>query len=433
MNQRINIFRSLKNKISQKISRNILVFENFRIAFASIRSNALRSVLTILIITIGIMALVGILTAIDAIKNSINSEFSRMGANTFTITSRGMHIQIGDNRYRTKNHAAISHREAERFKNEFDFPASVALSTRATGTGTVKYLSLKTNPNTPVLGVDENFLFNSGNEIEKGRNFTQQEVRDGKNYVVVGTDIVTTLFKNNENPIDKVVSIGNGKYRIVGILKKRGSSMGGNEDKICFIPYTNVRQYFPQPNMTYRISVKPQQSYMMEAAISESEGLFRVIRGLSVKDESDFNIVKSDNLANLLLENIRYVTVAATLIGIITLFGAAIGLMNIMLVAVAERTREIGTRKAIGATSKTIKQQFLFEAILIGQLGGFFGILLGILIGNMVSMMVSTAFIIPWMWIFGGVILCLGVSLASGLMPAIKASKLDPIEALRYE
>ncbi len=433
MNQRINIFRSLKNKISQKISRNILVFENFRIAFASIRSNALRSVLTILIITIGIMALVGILTAIDAIKNSINSEFSRMGANTFTITSRGMHIQIGDNRYRTKNHAAISHREAERFKNEFDFPASVALSTRATGTGTVKYLSLKTNPNIPVLGVDENFLFNSGNEIEKGRNFTQQEVRDGKNYVVVGTDIVTTLFKNNENPIDKVVSIGNGKYRIVGILKKRGSSMGGNEDKICFIPYTNVRQYFPQPNMTYRISVKPQQSYMMEAAISESEGLFRVIRGLSVKDESDFNIVKSDNLANLLLENIRYVTVAATLIGIITLFGAAIGLMNIMLVAVAERTREIGTRKAIGATSKTIKQQFLFEAILIGQLGGFFGILLGILIGNMVSMMVSTAFIIPWMWIFGGVILCLGVSLASGLMPAIKASKLDPIEALRYE
>lgn len=410
-----------------------VLFENLKISVHAVRSNGLRTILTMMIIAIGILALVGILTAIDAIKLTISNEFTRMGANTFTIQSRGMRVQIGDKRYRTKNHAQISYREAMRFKKEFDFPAEVSVNIRATGRATVKYLSEKTNPNIPVIGADENYLATSGTDLSMGRNFVEQEVLSGRNFVLLGSKIKKKLFKEKEDPIGKDIAIGNGRYQVIGILEEKGSSMGFSDDDVCIIPVNNVRQYFSRPNMSYSISVKPQTDINMEAAIGEAEGLFRVVRGLSAKDESDFNISKSDNLAQMLLENISLVTIAATFIGLITLMGAAIGLMNIMLVSVAERTREIGTRKALGATSKTIKQQFLFESVIIGQLGGIIGIIGGIVIGNIVASIVGSPFIIPWGWIIGGVILCLVVGLLSGLLPAIKASKLDPIEALRFE
>ncbi len=172
---------------------------------------------------------------------------------------------------------------------------------------------------------------------------------------------------------------------------------------------------------------------LMDAAEGEAEGVFRQVRNLDVKDESDFHINKSDSIANMMIENLKFVTIAATLIGIITLFGAVIGLMNIMLVSVTERTREIGIRKAIGAKSSTIRQQFLFESVLIGQMGGAIGIILGILVGNLVSMIIGTSFFIPWPWIIMGVVLCFLVGVVSGYYPAQKASKLDPIMALHYE
>jgi putative ABC transport system permease protein len=185
--------------------------------------------------------------------------------------------------------------------------------------------------------------------------------------------------------------------------------------------------------MNFRISVMPKSAQLLDAAIGEAESAFRNIRGLNILDDTDFVVEKSDNLVNVLLDNIKYVTLAATVIGFITLMGAAIGLMNILLVTVAERTREIGIHKAMGANSHSIKQQFLIESIVIGQLGGLLGIVLGILAGNGVSALIGSSFIIPWQWMLAGVVLCLIVSLASGVLPAIKASKLDPIEALRYE
>jgi putative ABC transport system permease protein len=249
---------------------------------------------------------------------------------------------------------------------------------------------------------------------------------------VIGADMVNVLFKGNEDPIDKIITVGNGKFRVIGVLKAKGMSFGGM-DKVVVLPYTNVRQYYSRPNMSYNILVMPHEANLMDMSVSEAEGVFRKIRGLNAMDESDFNITKSDNLIKILLENLKYVTLAATLIGVITLFGAAVGLMNIMLVSVTERTHEIGTRKAIGAKRGTIRSQFLFETIVIGQLGGALGIVLGILVGNVISLAIKSPFIVPWAWIFGGVAVCFVVAIVSGLFPAIKASRLDPIAALRYE
>ncbi len=410
-----------------------LVFENISIAFQSIRSNLLRSVLTILIIAVGISALVGILTAIDSIKNAITADFTRLGANTFSIQSRGMRIQIGNQRYRSKNYSYISYFQAKGFREQFHFPATVSISVMATGTATVKYESKKTNPNVMVRGIDENFLQTAGYDVNEGRNFSMQEAFDGANVALIGAEMVPKLFSRDEDPIGKLLSIGNGKYTVIGILKSKGSGFGETGDRLVFLPFTNVRQYFARPNMNFRISVHPNSAQLMDAATGEAEAVFRNIRKLNISDDSDFIVEKSDNLVNILLDNIKYVTMAATVIGVITLLGAAIGLMNILLVTVAERTREIGIRKAIGANSGTIRQQFLIESIIIGQLGGALGIVLGILAGNGVSLLIGSSFIIPWEWIIGGVTVCLVVSFASGVIPAVKAAKLDPIEALRYE
>ena len=410
-----------------------LVVENISIAFQSIRSNLLRSVLTILIIAVGISALVGILTAIDSIKNAITADFTRLGANTFSIQSRGMRIQIGNQRYRSKNYSYISYFQAKDFRDQFHFPAVVSISTTATNTATVKYESKKSNPNVIVRGVDENYLSTDGYDIENGRNISMQEAFDGTNVALIGAEMVPKMFPKGVDPIGKLLTIGSGKYVVVGTLKSKGSGFGETGDRLVFLPFANVRQYFAQPKMNFRISVHPNSAQLMDAATGEAEGVFRNIRKLNTLDDSDFIIEKSDNIVNILLENIKYVTMAATIIGVITLLGAAIGLMNILLVTVAERTREIGIRKAIGANSGTIRQQFLIESIIIGQMGGALGIVLGILAGNGISLFIGSAFIIPWNWMIGGVTVCLLVSFASGVIPAVKAAKLDPIEALRYE
>jgi len=246
-------------------------------------------------------------------------------------------------------------------------------------------------------------------------------------------EVVKTLFKHNENPIGKIISIGPGLYRVVGTLREKGSSLGFTGDRACFLPLNNVRQYFSRPNMNYTISVMVTHPDQMDAAIGEATGIFRQIRKDRLGEENSFSIVRSNTVANMLIGLTGNITIGATFIGLITLFGAAIGLMNIMLVSVTERTREIGIRKAIGARRRTIRNQFLFEAIVIAQMGGVLGIIAGVIMGNIVSMITGSAFVIPWGWVLGGIFLTFIVALASGIIPANKAARTDPIESLRYE
>jgi putative ABC transport system permease protein len=407
-----------------------LVIENIKIALNSVRTNLLRTILTIFIIAIGITALVGIQTAIQSIQSSINSNFTSMGANTFNIRNKSARVQIGQKGRKAKKFKSISFAEAISFKENNAILTSI--STRATSGGVIKYGSKKSDPNIDIMGVDENYLITSGYTLKEGRNINNEESLSNKNVVLLGTETANIFFKN-ESALGKIVTIGNNKYTIIGVLNSKGSSMSFGGDKNCLIPISNARQHFGYANQSFTISCLAIGSDKLETSISESISKMRIVRKLKPKEDNNFDIIRSDNLAQILINNLKYVSIAASIIGIITLFGSAIGLMNIMLVSVTERTKEIGVRKALGATPTFIKNQFLIEGIVICQIGGIVGIILGIVVGNITSIFTGGTFVIPWLWICYGLIICIVVGIASSLFPAIKAAKLDPVEALRYE
>lgn len=418
------------------------------LSFRSIRGNKLRTGLTISIIAFGIMALVGIFTAIESIRSSIYNNFASMGANGFTIRNWEMNIRIGGGDKATKGNKnedkkkvktsrrneSITYLQAEDFKKRYDFPATVSLSVSGGWMSTVFHQDKKTDPNVRIMGSDQNYLKLNGYTLQNGRNFSNLDLESGRNVAILGMDVAKKLFGNNlRDVINNTVRLGTVRYRVIGILAAKGSSNMFSGDNVVITTVNNVRRVFNRANPSYQIGVMVDQAQQLDQAIGEATGTFRVARKLNVDEANNFYISKSDNIAQMLMGSISKVKIAAIFIGFITLFGSAIGLMNIMLVAVAERTREIGVSKALGAKSVSIRRQFLYEALLISLLGGILGIILGIVIGNIVSLLMSTDFVIPWNMILIGILICTFVGIVSGIYPAIKASKLNPINALRYE
>lgn len=406
--------------------------EVIRISFNNVRSNLLRSILTMMIIAFGIMALVGILTAIDTILFSMNDNFSSLGANSFSIKRTEI---AGNQRGRQRKQGEIiTFRQAEDFAQRYDFPGTVTLGFNASSTTTVKYKDKKSNPTVGVRGIDHHYLDVFSYDIEFGRNFTAQEAERSGYNAIVGTEIVETLFDGqSERALGKQISVGSHKYKIIGVLKSQGSSMNSNADRRVYIPLLTAKNIYGSEESHYFIDVATSNATQMDEAIAYSTGLMRNIRKLKAQEENDFEITTSAGIITILRDITFELRMATIAIGLMTLFGAAIGLMNIMLVSVTERTREIGVIKALGATEKVIMTQFLTEAIIICQLGGIFGIILGILVGNVVTLLIGGNFLIPWAWIALGLFVCLVVGLVSGLYPALRAAKLDPIESLRYE
>ena len=410
-----------------------LVRENIRIALNSIRTQLLRTILTVLIIAIGITALVGILTAVSALENTITSDFSSMGANTFNIQRYEFNTQRQSGREVQKINPIISYRDVKAFEDTYDFPfTKVSVSFVGTSAAEVKYENKKTDPEVTVLGINENYIQNSGLEVSEGRELNYFDVQNSNSVCVVGSDIVKALL-SDVNPINQTISIRGAKFKVIGVLKSKGSTFGNNQDLRVMLPIQKARTLFTNANINYSLSIKVEKKDMLEGAQDDAILTFRNIRGLNPVEDNNFGIERSDDLLNRIGSITQYLYIAAWVISIITILGSSIALMNILFVSVTERTREIGVRKALGAKKKTIAFQFFLEAIIIGQLGGILGIILGVLIGYGVSAAADFKFATPWLAMFSAFTIAFIVAVVAGLLPAIKAAKLDPVESLRYE
>lgn len=405
--------------------------ENLRIAFNSIKSQLLRTILTVCIIAIGIMALVGILSLVNALENTISSDFASMGSNTFNLKQYAFTTRNREER--NAINPVIDYRQAKKFIDNYEFPtAQTAISFTGTRTAEVKYKSNKTDPEATVLGVNDFFLKNSGLKIKQGRNFTSFDISNNTRVCIIGSDFSKNIFKE-DNPIGKTISIRGTKFKIISILEEKGATFGNNQDLRVLIPIQVARSIYTQPYIDYSVSVMVDNASFLDAAQEKAVLTFRNIRGLSPIESNNFGIGRSDDLLNQISEITSSLNIAAWAISLITIFGSCIALMNIMLVSVTERTREIGVRKALGAKKSTIALQFLYEAIIVGQLGGLTGIIAGIGIGSLIAYQLDFVFTTPWTAIISATLITFVVAVLSGLFPALKAARLDPVESLRYE
>ena len=421
--------------------------DSFVLAWRTVKSNKLRTGITVAIIAFGIMALIGIITAISAMNQSLKENFSFMGANAFSIRYKEMNARMGGpnqgeefskskkgkKEKKSNLDKVIRLEESTYFKEHYGFNrAQVSVYRRGNGNNEIHYKNKKTNPQIAMFGADENYLAVGGYTLATGRNLNAVDLQSGRNVAVIGSNVAAKLNPARpEKMLDKIILVSGKPYRVVGLLKSKGSSAMMRQDDVVITSVKNLRQY--QINNSYQIGVMVNNVAELEPAIGEATDQMRKARRLIPTETENFVIDKSDKFAEMFIGFLAGISGAAGAIGMITLIGAAIGLMNIMLVAVNERTREVGLIKALGGKKKDVRRQFLFESILISILGAIFGIILGVLVGNIFSIVLGTGFVIPWMWVAIGIIICTVVGLVAGIYPAMKAASLNPINALRYE
>lgn len=423
----------MKRRTSATPRRNrrlTLAAENIDMALRAVRSNRLRSSLTIAIIALGITSLVGILTAVDSMDATLKDAYSRMGAGIINI--RSLYSMPAD-MSRIRNSREISRAQAERFTDYYRAPATVTIFTTVLSGTRAEAGQRRTNPTIDVIATDGNYLKYNMLELSSGRGISSADVEGGRFYCILGDNVARTLFEAQDDPVGQTVHISGRSYIVIGVTAPVGNNAGGSMDGSILVPYTNAMANLATSTPDFTIGILPDPSVSPEAAATEAEMTFRAVRRLAPFDDADFRITRSEAVIEELNSTMRTLTIAAIVIGLVTLTGAAVGLMNIMLVSVRERAREIGTRKALGAASKRIRAQFLMESVIIGQTGGLIGIAAGILIGNIIAAVMQASFVIPWLWMLLAIALCMAVGILSGYIPAKRAAALDPIECLRYE
>jgi putative ABC transport system permease protein len=417
------------------------------LSYRTIKSNKLRTGITVAIIAMGIGALILIITSIEAASKSLTTTFSTMGANSFSLRFKERTIRFGGGNRDTKKVSKaslkekksntgklITYDEARAFKENYTFPAAVSIAIGGPNNAVVNTASKKTNPDVRVVGADEDYLLINGYKLAYGRNISKTEVETGRSVCVLGSIVADKLYPGSASKaVDQVIKVNHNSYRVIGVLEDKGSSAFANPDKVVITSCNNIRRLYQIQNQSFNIAVMVNDLKMMEVAVGEAQGTFRPIRKLDVKEENNFFVDKSDSIAEKVITNLGFLKYATIAIAFITLIGAAIGLMNIMLVAVNERTKEVGLIKALGGKSSDVRAQFLWESVLISLIGAAAGITAGLVFGNLVGMYLKSGFVFPLGWVIAAIFMCSVVGILAGLYPAHKAAKLNPIEALRHE
>ena len=404
--------------------------EILRLALASLSANKLRSALTMLGIAVGVFSVIGVMTVITGLRGSIEDGLNQLGANSFQISKfPGISFSNPWNRFR--NRRDITYAQATRFRELMAGTAEISLSLRNRGRR-VSFLDRRTNPNVMLVGTDENFMASRNYDISAGRNLGSDDVEFGRAVVILGDDIVKRIFLN-EDPLGKSVRLDGQTYTVIGLMAAKGASFGESQDSSAIIPITQYLEVYGRSWRSGGINVQAPEQATMSDTQDAAIGAMRVVRKLGPESPNNFEVYSNDSLIEAFNEIAGVVAIGAFVISAIALLASGVGVMNIMLVSVTERTKEIGIRKSIGAKKKDILVQFLLEAVVLSLTGGLAGVIFGVVGGNIGAHVLNAAAVFPWGWAVAGLVVCSAIGITFGFYPAWKAASLDPIEALRYE